>query len=214
MAAAVVWVGEVKSALYLTVSKKYTTYLVRSGKRGSELALTHGAALVIVDAHSLHTTGQRILTTLQKQLPCAAFLLISEQPTPRPEVVVLPPDVSTRRLMQQVNRLMAAAPSQMIPFGGAHLDVTGGRLLLAGGQVSLNPKQCRLCEVFFRHGGQVVSRAHLMKEVWETDYLGDTRTLDVHIRWLRKKLEAHSGQHTLQLVTVRGVGYRMDEAQE
>jgi DNA-binding response OmpR family regulator len=214
MAAVVVWVGEVKSALYLTVSKKYTTYLARSGKRGSELALTHGAALVIVDAHSLHTTGQRILATLQKQVPSAAFLLISTQPASRSDVVVVPPEVSTRRLMQQVNRLMAAAPSQMIPFGGAHLDVTGGRLLLAGGQVSLNPKQCRLCEVFFRHGGQVVSRAHLMKEVWETDYLGDTRTLDVHIRWLRKKLEAHSGQHALQLVTVRGVGYRMDEAQE
>jgi hypothetical protein len=130
MAAAVVWVGEVKSALYLTVSKKYTTYLARSGKRGSELALTHGATLVIVDAHSLHTTGQRILTTLQKQLPCAAFLLITEQPILCPEVAVVPPDISPRRLMQQVNRLMAAAPSQMIPFGGAHLDVAGGACCL------------------------------------------------------------------------------------
>lgn len=214
MTSVVVWVGEVKSALYLTVSKKYTTYLARSGKRGLELAQAHAADLVIVDACSLKTSSQRMMKRLQTQLTRASLLLISAQPAPNPEIVALPPDVSTRRFMQQVNRLIGAAPSETIQFGGVHLDLTNGRLLLASAQVSLNPKQCRLCEVFFRNGGHVVSRAHLMKEVWDTDYLGDTRTLDVHIRWLRKKLDAHAGEHALQLVTVRGVGYRMDELKE
>ncbi len=59
------------------------------------------------------------------------------------------------------------------------------------------------------NGGEVVSRRRLMKDVWDTDYLGDTRTLDVHIRWLREKIEDHPSEPTL-LRTVRGVGYRFE----
>jgi DNA-binding response OmpR family regulator len=214
MAAVVVWVGEVKSALYLTVSKKYTTYMARSGKRGLELAQAHGANLVVVDANSLRTSGQRMLNTLCRQLTMTSLLWIGCLPAPHPRVVTVEPEVSPRRFAQQVNRLLAAAPMHLVQFGGACLDVTSGRLLLAGAQVSLNPKQSRLCEILFRHGGEVVPRSLLMKEVWNTEYLGDTRTLDVHIRWLRKKLEEHEAQHRLRLVTVRGLGYRMDECNE
>jgi DNA-binding response OmpR family regulator len=214
MTAVVVWVGEVKSALYLTVSKKYTTYLARSGKRGLELARAHSADLVIVDANSLRTSGQRILNMLSDQLTTTPLLWISALSTPHPRAVTVEPDVSPRRFAQQVSRLLEAAPGRFIQFGGACLDAANGRLLLEGTQVSLNPKQSRLCEILLRHGGEVVPRALLMKEVWETDYLGDTRTLDVHIRWLRKKLQEHEAQHRLRLVTVRGLGYRMDECNE
>jgi DNA-binding response OmpR family regulator len=58
-----------------------------------------------------------------------------------------------------------------------------------------------------QHAGEVLNRGTIMKEVWETDYLGDTRTLDVHIRWLREKLE-DDPSHPQYIVTVRGIGYR------
>ena len=57
------------------------------------------------------------------------------------------------------------------------------------------------------HADEALSRGTIMKEVWETDYLGDTRTLDVHIRWLREKLE-DDPSHPRLIITVRGVGYR------
>jgi DNA-binding response OmpR family regulator len=60
-----------------------------------------------------------------------------------------------------------------------------------------------------QHPGQVVSRRTLMKEIWNTDYLGDTRTLDVHMRWLREKIEDDPNEPRL-LVTVRGEGYRLE----
>ena len=59
------------------------------------------------------------------------------------------------------------------------------------------------------NGGEVITRKRLMKEVWDTDYLGDTRTLDVHICWLRKKIEDSPSKPAL-LRTLRGVGYRFE----
>jgi two-component system phosphate regulon response regulator PhoB len=57
------------------------------------------------------------------------------------------------------------------------------------------------------HPNQVLSRKTIMQEVWETDYLGDTRTLDVHIRWLREKIEDNPSRPQ-RLITIRGTGYR------
>jgi len=65
---------------------------------------------------------------------------------------------------------------------------------------------CRLLEVFMRNPGKVLDRGFLMKEVWETNYLGDTRTLEVHVCWLRKKIE-DDPYRPRYLRTVRGVGY-------
>ena len=67
---------------------------------------------------------------------------------------------------------------------------------------------CQLLEVFMRNPGRVLDRRFLMREVWETDYTGDTRTLEVHICWLRKKIEKDP-RHPRYLKTVRGVGYHL-----
>jgi DNA-binding response OmpR family regulator len=71
----------------------------------------------------------------------------------------------------------------------------------------LTPKECRLLHLLMEHADEALSRGTIMKEVWETEYLGDTRTLDVHIRWLREKLE-DDPSHPRFIITVRGVGYR------
>jgi DNA-binding response OmpR family regulator len=70
----------------------------------------------------------------------------------------------------------------------------------------LTPKESFLLLTFLRHRGQVLTRQYLMKEVWETDYIADTRTLEVHVHWLRAKIENDRRRPDL-LHTVRGVGY-------
>ena len=75
--------------------------------------------------------------------------------------------------------------------------------------IKFTPKEARLMAVLMQHPGQVVNRATLMREVWQTDYLGDTRTLDVHICWLRQKLE-DDPTHPQLLLTQRGVGYQLN----
>jgi DNA-binding response OmpR family regulator len=70
----------------------------------------------------------------------------------------------------------------------------------------LRPKEAAVLELLMRNAGTVVSRRQIMKQVWETDYIGDTRTLSVHICWLRQKIEDDPKRPRL-LRTVRGVGY-------
>jgi DNA-binding response OmpR family regulator len=71
----------------------------------------------------------------------------------------------------------------------------------------LTPKQAELLRVFMVHAGQTLTRKFLMATVWKTDYMGDTRTLDVHVRWLRERIEDDPSSPQY-LRTVRGVGYR------
>jgi two-component system alkaline phosphatase synthesis response regulator PhoP len=76
-----------------------------------------------------------------------------------------------------------------------------------GRPVSLSAKEFDLLHLLLRHQGKVVRRERLLHEVWGEDYFGDTRTLDTHIGWLRKKLEPRGD---IRIITVRGLGYRLD----
>jgi len=86
------------------------------------------------------------------------------------------------------------------------LDVESRTLHRGEEEHHLTPKECRLLEVFLLHQGQVLTRQFLMKEVWQTDYVADTRTLEVHVHWLRQKIEDNRSSPTY-IHTVRGVGY-------
>ena len=106
------------------------------------------------------------------------------------------------------NRIPPAADSTL-SVGHLHLDLRMRQLTRGELTFALTPMQCRLLHTFMLHPGEILSRQFLMREVWDTDYTGDTRTLEVHVRWIRKKIELNPSrpQH---LRTVRGVGYRFD----
>jgi DNA-binding response OmpR family regulator len=96
---------------------------------------------------------------------------------------------------------------RVLRVGGISLDLNARRLEVDGKLFALTPKQLALLGLFMSHPGEVLTRKQIMKQVWETDYTGDTRTLDVHIHWVRQKLgEMHGQPRYLQ--TVRGVGYQ------
>ena len=90
--------------------------------------------------------------------------------------------------------------------GPIALDVENRTLYRSGEQYHLTPKECSLLETFLLHQGQVLTRQFLMKEVWQTDYVADTRTLEVHVHWLRQKIEDNRSSPSF-IHTVRGVGY-------
>lgn len=81
------------------------------------------------------------------------------------------------------------------------------RVLVRGTEVNLSPKEFRLLELFMSYPRRVWSREQLIEQVWGPDFLGDTKTVDVHIRWLREKLELEPSQPEY-IITVRGFGYR------
>lgn len=81
------------------------------------------------------------------------------------------------------------------------------RVLVRGIEVNFSPKEFRLLELFLRHPRRVWSREQLLEKIWGSDFMGDSKTVDVHIRWLREKLELDPSTPEY-LVTVRGFGYR------
>lgn len=92
---------------------------------------------------------------------------------------------------------------------GVDLDLDARELRREGRPTHLRPKEFGLLEFLARHPGRTFTRRQLLDRVWRTDHDGDPRTVDVHVRWLREKLEADP-EHPQLLLTVRGVGYRLD----
>ena len=91
----------------------------------------------------------------------------------------------------------------------AHLDPIARRVRRHGIEVHLRPKELALLTVLATHPGRAFSRAELIDRVWGLDYPGGPRTVDVHVRWLRSKLEEHPPR-PVHFLTVRGLGYRFD----
>ncbi len=82
------------------------------------------------------------------------------------------------------------------------------RVIVRGHEINLSPKGFKLLELFLRHPKRVWSRDQLLERIWGHDFIGDSKTVDVHIRWLREKLEIDPSR-PVYLVTVRGFGYRL-----
>lgn len=110
-----------------------------------------------------------------------------------------------RALIRRQGFTQTAAP--MRRFRDITLNIQECRVLVRGEEINLSPKEFRLLELFMSYPKRVWSREQLIEQIWGPDFLGDTKTVDVHIRWLREKLELDPSQPEY-LITVRGFGYR------
>lgn len=102
-----------------------------------------------------------------------------------------------------------AVALQVLVFGSLVLDLSRHEIRLNDQPLALKPKEYELLVYFAQHRGIVLSRDHILENVWGWDYTGDSRTVDVHIRWLREKIELDPSIPT-RLITVRGAGYRFE----
>lgn len=103
----------------------------------------------------------------------------------------------------------AGSSPQLLVFDNLTIDLNRHEVRLQGQPLSLKPKEYELLLFLAQHRGQVLSREYILQRVWGWDYIGDSRTVDVHIRWLREKIESDSGNPN-RIVTVRGAGYRFE----
>ena len=122
---------------------------------------------------------------------------------------------SMRELMARVRALLRrsggrrAEDATQITAGAISLDVRGRTVRREGVEVQLKPKEFDLLFFLAKNAGQVFTREQLLEHVWGYDFFGGSRTVDVHIRWLREKLEEDPAEPT-RIVTVRGAGYRFE----
>ena len=122
---------------------------------------------------------------------------------------------SPRELLARVKavlrrtKVMEEIKSNLINLGELKLDLKKYTFKVNDEVINLTPKEFALLSILMNHPGQVFSRDKLLKEIWGYDYHGDTRTVDVHVRRLRKKIKEYSEQD--YIITVRGVGYKFKE---
>jgi len=135
------------------------------------------------------------------------------EPDLPPNVIMLPSPFTSRKFLNRITRMQPEANDNVIRVGDLILYTQRRCLRHRGIEHRLTPMQTRLIEIFMRHPQEILSRRFLIKQVWETDYVGDTRTLDVHIRWLRKTIEDNPSKPRY-ITTVRGVGYRFEIPQD
>lgn len=102
-----------------------------------------------------------------------------------------------------------ASPQETMALGNLVINQSRREVLLDGQVLALKPKEYDLLQFFAQHKRKMLSREFILERVWGWDYIGNSRTVDVHVRWLRQKIETDPGM-PVRIITVRGGGYRFE----
>ncbi len=122
---------------------------------------------------------------------------------------------SMRELLARVRALLRRAETapaeerELLASGDLSVDLRRREASRNGAPLAIKPKEYDLLVFLLRNRGRAFTRDQLLNQIWGYDFAGDTRTVDVHMRWLRQKIEGEPAKPT-RLITVRGVGYRFD----
>jgi DNA-binding response OmpR family regulator len=198
----------------LALKKRYDVALAYSGKQGLALAQELLPNVVVLDAVSMRTSGDRICHSIRAFLPDIPIIHIrapfAGKERTSPADVFLHYPFTWRKLMNRVKRFVEGPEKEgeILEAGLIRLNVPTRVLTIGEKEKRLTPKLAGLAELFLKHPNIVIARKTLIQQVWNTEYMGDTRTLDVHIRWLREVLEEDPGRPNV-ITTVRGIGYRL-----
>ncbi|MFN2226226.1 MAG: response regulator transcription factor [Anaerolineae bacterium] len=192
--------------------KGYQIFIARTQRQALTRARSSHPDLLVLDVASFGANGYKVCESVQAKLDGVPTILLLEKGhagAAGAADAFMEPPFTGRKLLYRVRKLAKNLSSREISLGPLALD-PDSRLLSNGEKtVQLRPKEAELLAFFMRNPGKVLSRQELMRKIWETDYVEDTRTLSVHICWLRQKVEEEANAPRL-LRTVRGVGYRFD----
>lgn len=193
--------------------KGYQVYKAPSGSAGLSFLESIEPHVVIVDAASLRTSGVRICQSFRVAVDSVPIILIVEKKRSLPKNVdanlVLKLPFTVQKL---INRLHAYHPTDdkyILQVGPIELNTRTQLVTCHDRQTKLTPRLVKILKMLMENNGKVVGRDPLFTQIWETEYTGDTRTLDVHISWLRKAVEVDPRNPKL-IRTERGVGYILE----
>lgn len=209
----------------------YEVTAAEDGRRGLELACKSGETgyselssfdLVILDLMLPYVNGLDLCRLIRHEGNSVPILMLSAKGSETDRVVGLEvgaDDYLTkpfgmrelvarcRALQRRHRHARFQAQETAIRFHEIVLYPQECRVTVRGGEINLSPKEFRILELFMSHPKRVWSREQLIERIWGPDFMGDSKTVDVHIRWLREKLELDPSRPEY-LLTVRGFGYR------
>ena len=215
---------------YNLVKEGYTAITASDGAQAIEAARKERPDLIILDIMLPKLDGLEVCRILRHEsnIPIIMLTARSEEIDKVVGLEIGADDYMTKpfsvkELMARIKALLRRseiAGQQSDPSTTAHLsairagdfeiDVERHTVSCRGSTIELTPKEFDLLACLMRNKGRVMSRDHLLEKVWGYDFDGESRTVDVHIRWLRGKIEDDAAQPR-HLITVRGVGYKFEE---
>jgi DNA-binding response OmpR family regulator len=193
--------------------KEYWVEIVPTGSAAVACLVEIDPDLVVVNAASFRSSGKRICNEIREKFSKLPIVLIVSPEhaisgtTSANAVLELP--FTSRKLLNRIAPLLPGDGKSILHVGFIQLDLERNQVRCLGREARLTPRMTGLLQVLLLHAGEAVDRQRLFSEVWETKYTEDTRTLDVHISWLREALEENPRKPQF-LKTIRGVGYRLD----
>ena len=188
-------------------------HLVHTGAAAVAWATGNRPDIVVFDASSMRSSGVRSCRRIRRAIGdtpiihCLAADRIEDRTAEADIYLVMP--FTSRKLINRIRALLPAddLKEEIVRAGNLTFFLLKRSVDVAGrGESRLTPKLARLLEEFLRHPNEILGRHHLIETVWNTNYFEDTRTLDVHIRWLREIIEVDPAKPKL-VKTLRGMGY-------
>jgi len=193
--------------------KGYLVTKTISGSAGLKVIDSVNPDIVIIDAASLRTSGVRICQSFRKADNDLPIILIVDKNTSLPEIVdanlVLRLPFTVQKLYNRTQAYQQTADKFVVQIGPIKLNTKTQLVTCNDRQTKLTPRLVEILRMLMRNKGKIVKRDPLFSKVWKTDYTGDTRTLDVHISWLRQAIE-EDPHHPKLIRTVRGEGYILE----
>ena len=208
----------------------FTVEAVGDGRSALESARNLKPDLIILDIMLPELDGFEVARILRKEMT-TPILMLTARDDEIDRVVglemgaddYLTKPFSMRELMARVKAQLRRArlmreeavktvlekPHEIFTFANLAINLTRQEVILNKEPLALKPQEYQLLLFFAEHKGKMLSREFILERVWGWDFIGDSRTVDVHVRWLRQKIEEDPGTPT-RIVTVRGGGYRFE----
>jgi len=207
---------------YLLKKEGYDVAVAETGPDGLAEFDKNGADLVLLDLMLPGLSGVDVCRAL-RQRSSVPVIMLTAKDSEIDKVVGLEigaddyvtKPYSSRELLARVKAVLRrlAEPEDLLPStleaGPVRMDVERHTVSVQGRSASLPLKEFELLEMLLRNSGRVLTRMQLIDRVWGSDYVGDTKTLDVHVKRLRAKIEPDPAK-PVHIVTVRGLGYKFE----
>lgn len=216
------------AALEYTMEREgYEALTAGDGETGLRMAKAESPDIVILDAMLPVLNGFEICRLIRRESGVPIIMLTARgRKEDRVKGLELGADdylvkpVSMRELVARVRNMLrrssgsaaggGAAHDEVVVSGNLAIDLMGHTASLNGEPLYMKPREFALIALFVSNRGRAFTRDQILERLWGHDYIGDSRTVDVHVRWLREKIEPDPSKPR-RIVTIRGVGYRFDE---
>ena len=214
---------------YSMNTEGFEVYGAEDGETGLEMAREILPELVILDVMLPKLDGFEVCRILRREMDIPVFMLTAKveeidrvvgleigaddyitKPFSMRELIARARNVLRRSSKSGLGRDNLSSGKDVIQVGNLKIDLTGHIARISEKLIDLKPREFDLLVMLASSRGRVFTREQILERLWGHDYIGDSRTVDVHIRWIREKIEEDPSTPK-KIVTIRGVGYRFDD---